>query len=410
LVVGGGIAGMSAALAIAEHGYGVDLVEAGEKFGGNLNWLHRTLEGHDVKALLDDTVQRVKKHPRIEVHFRSQVVHSQGEVGAFATVVEGPDKEVRHLTHGAVILATGGREASTRSFAWGASPAVRTQSEVERQMADGRLDAGVLDTVVMIQCVDSRQEPRNYCSRVCCATALKQALAIRERNPQASIFVLHRDMMTCGFSEAAFTRARQAGVIFITYRLDSPPLVEPAEGAATVTVEEPILGQTIQIKAQLAVLATGIVPTLPPELAGAFGAHVDADGFFQEADTKWRPVDSLKEGVFACGLALSPRSIAESVASAEAAAQRALRVLSRERLSTGKVTAGVRHSLCSLCEQCINACPYEARSLDEECGQVRVNPAMCQGCGACAAVCPNDASFLEGYAAQQMLAMIDAAM
>jgi len=272
LVVGGGIAGMSAALAIAEHGYGVDLVEAGEKFGGNLNWLHRTLEGHDVKALLDDTVQRVKKHPRIEVHFRSQVVHSQGEVGAFATVVEGPDKEVRHLTHGAVILATGGMEASTRSFAWGASPAVRTQSEVERQLADGRLDAGVLDTVVMIQCVDSRQEPRNYCSRVCCATALKQALAIREHNPQASIFVLHRDMMTCGFNEAAFTRARQAGVIFIPYRLDSPPLVEPAEGAATVTVEEPILGQTIQIKAQLAVLATGIVPTLPPELAGAFGS------------------------------------------------------------------------------------------------------------------------------------------
>jgi heterodisulfide reductase subunit A2 len=410
LVVGGGIGGMTAALTIAEHGYGVDLVETSERLGGNLNWLSRTLEGHDVKALLADTVKRVGKQPRIQVHTRSRVVHANGEVGSFSTVLEGPEKQVHNLTHGVVILATGGTEAATRAFAWGTSPAVLTQSEVERQLADGRLDASKLDTVVMIQCVDSRQEPRNYCSRVCCASALKQAFAVKERNPQASVFVLHRDMMTYGFSEAAFTRARQAGIIFIPYRLDRPPRVEPAEGAVTVTVEEPILQRTVQIEAQLVVLATGIVPTLPRELADAFGAHVDPDGFFQEAESKWRPVDSLKEGVFACGLALSPRTITESIATAEAAAQRALRILSRERLATGKVTAGVRHSLCSLCEQCINACPYGARSLDPELEQVLVNPAMCQGCGACAAVCPNDASYLEGYPAQQMLAMIDAAI
>jgi heterodisulfide reductase subunit A len=216
--------------------------------------------------------------------------------------------------------------------------------------------------------------------------------------------------MACGFSEAAFTRARQAGIIFIPYRLDRPPMVEAADGAVTVTVEEPILQRPAQIEARLVVLATGIVPTLPRELAEAYGAHLDADGFFQEAESKWRPVDSLKEGVFACGLALSPRTIAESIATAEAAAQRSLRILSRERLAAGKVTAGVRHSLCSLCEQCINACPYGARFVDEELEQVQVNPAMCQGCGACAAVCPNDASFLEGYPAQQMMAMIDAAI
>jgi heterodisulfide reductase subunit A len=285
-----------------------------------------------------------------------------------------------------------------------------TQSEVERQLADGRLDVKGLDTVVMIQCVGSRQEPRNYCSRVCCAAALKQAFAIRERNPETSVYVLYRDMITTGFSEAAFTRARQTGIVFIPYRLERPPRVEKAEGGATVTVEEPILQRTAQIEAQLVVLATGIVPALPRELAEAYGAHVDADGFFQEADSKWRPVDSLKEGVFACGLALSPRSIPESIATAEAAAQRALRILGREWLATGKVVAGVRHSLCSLCEQCINACPYGARTLDVDLEQVVVNPAMCQGCGACAAVCPNDASFLDGYPAQQMLAIIDAAV
>jgi heterodisulfide reductase subunit A2 len=410
LVAGGGIAGMTAALAIADHGYEVDLVEASDRLGGNLNWLGRTLEGQDVTALLKNHLKRVEKHPRIHVHIGSRVIHAAGEVGSFSTVVEGPAKEVQTLAHGVVILATGGAEASTRSHAYGAGPAVLTQSELERRMADGSLDAGGLDTVVMIQCVDSRQEPRNYCSRVCCATALKHALALKEKNSQLNVFVLHRDVMAYGFAEAAFTRARLAGVVFIPYDPDRPPQVEPAETGATVTVAEPILGRTLAIEAQLVVLATGIVPRLPPELAEAYGAHLDRDGFFQEADSKWRPVDSLKEGVFACGLTLGPRNITESVATAEAAAQRALRLLSRKRLAAGRGMAGVRHSLCSLCEQCIAACPYGARCLDVDLEQVRVNPAMCQGCGACAAVCPNDASFIEGYAPQQMLATIDAAM
>ena len=410
LVVGGGIAGMTAALTIADHGYEVDLVEASDRLGGNLNWLSRTLEGHDVKALLKEQLKRVENHPRIQVYIGSRVIHAAGEVGSFSTVVEGPAKEVQTLAHGAVILAAGGAEASTRSYAYGTSPAILTQSELEQGMADGSLDAGRLDTVVMIQCVDSRREPRNYCSRVCCATALKHALEVKEKNPQADVFVLHRDIMAYGFSEAAFTRARCAGVIFIPYHPDRPPRVEPAEPGVTVTVEEPILGRDLEIEAQLLVLATGIVPSLPSELAEAYGAQLDRDGFFQEADSKWRPVDGLKEGVFACGLTLGPRTITESVATAEAAAQRALRILSRERLAAGKVVAGVRHSLCSLCEQCIAACPYGARSLDLDLEQVRVNPAMCQGCGACAAVCPNDASILEGYAPQQMLAMIDAAV
>jgi heterodisulfide reductase subunit A len=410
LVIGGGVAGLTAALTIADHGYGVELVEAGERLGGNLAWLHRTLEGHDVHALLEGILKRVDQHPRIQVHAGSRVVQAHGEVGSFSTTIEGPGRQVNCVDHGVVILATGGTEAPAREYAWGASPAVLTQAELERQLADGRLDVQELDTVVMIQCVGSRQEPRNYCSRVCCAAALRQAFAIRERQPQASVYVLHRDLMTAGFTEAAFTRARQAGMVFIPYRLDRRPLVEPVNGGLTVTVAEPVLKRTLRIDAQLVVLATGIVPALPRELAEAYGAQLDPDGFFQEAESKWRPVDSLKEGVFACGLALSPRSIPESIATAEAAAQRALRILARERLATGRVVAGVRHSLCSLCEQCIDACPYGARTLEADLEQVLVNPAMCQGCGVCAAVCPNDASYLEGYPAQQMLAMIDAAL
>jgi heterodisulfide reductase subunit A len=177
-----------------------------------------------------------------------------------------------------------------------------------------------------------------------------------------------------------------------------------------VSVRESLLERYIQIEAELLVLATGVIPNLPPELAETYGATVDRDGFFQEADSKWRPLDSIKEGIFACGLAHSPRNIAETIATAEAAAQRSLRILSRERLPAGKVVASVHHSLCSLCERCIDACPYEARTIDYDNDKVRVNPAMCQGCGSCAAICPNGASVLEGFLEQQMLETIDAAM
>jgi heterodisulfide reductase subunit A len=177
-----------------------------------------------------------------------------------------------------------------------------------------------------------------------------------------------------------------------------------------VAVFEPVLRRSLKIQADLVVLATGVVPMLPQDLAQSLGATIDRDGFFQEAESKWRPVDSLKEGVFACGLAHSPRSIAESITTAEAAAQRALRILSRERLPAGKVVAKVRHSLCSLCERCITACPYEARSIDYDHEKVLVNPVMCQGCGSCAAVCPNSASILDGFQEQQMFEMIDAAV
>ena len=188
------------------------------------------------------------------------------------------------------------------------------------------------------------------------------------------------------------------------------PRVEAGDGSIRVTVFEPIVGRELEIGADLVVLATGVVPNLPGELAAAFGAAVDPDGFFQEAESKWRPVDSVKEGVFACGLALCPHSVTESIATAEAAAQRALRILWRDRLPAPRTIATVRSSLCSLCERCIDACPYAARTLDPDRQQVLVNTAMCQGCGECATVCPNNASVVDGFRQQQMMEIIDAAL
>ncbi len=419
LVVGGGIAGITAAMGIADHGFQVDLVERSNQLGGNLLWLDHTLEGQKIKTYLEENLQRLEKHPLIQVHLNSQVLTSCGEVGNFLTTIETQEadssSETRQakpwsLDHGVTILATGGVEASTTSYGYGTGQAIVTQKELENIFQeDGDRSAG-LKSVVMIQCVDSREEPRNYCSRICCASALKNALYLKEKDPSTSVYILYRDMMSYGFLETYYTQARQAGVIFIQYHVNQKPQVQPDGNQAAVTVFEPILGQEITIDADLVVLATGIVPTLPGTLAESFGTSVDRDGFFQEAESKWRPMDSIKEGVFGCGLSHSPRSVAEAVSTAEAAVQRSLRVLCRKQIPAGKQVAKVRYAICSLCERCIDVCPYGARTLDADQGKILINPVMCQGCGSCASVCPNGASIVEGFLKQQMFEIIDAAV
>jgi len=409
LVLGGGIAGMTAALAIADHGFKVSIVEQSEQLGGNLLWLKQTIEGHETRTIFEETLHLVKKHSLIQVYTGSNLVNSMGEVGLFHTTIEDSEGIVHSIEHGVTIIATGGKESPTTSYGYGTNQAIVTQKELETGLNDSSIDPTRLKSLVMIQCVDSREEPRNYCSRVCCLSSLKHALRIKGINPGIKIYILYRDMMTYGFAEAYYTRARKSDIFFINYNTDNKPEINPMDGIVRVTVFEPILGQKIHIDADLVVLATGIIPNFPKDLTESYGIDLDRDGFFQEAESKWRPVDSLKEGIFACGLAHSPRSIAESVSTAEAAAQRALRILTKKELPAGKVVAKVHHSLCSVCEQCIEACPYGARSLDMEGDRVLVNPVMCQGCGSCAAVCPNSASVLEGFHIQQMLEIIDAA-
>ena len=410
LVVGGGVAGMTAALAIADHGYPVTLVEKAESLAGNLNWLKTTLEGDDIAAFADNIRQRVEKHQQITIHLNSVVMSSFGTVGNFFTTIDTGDSGTETLHHGIAVIATGGGEAVTDSYGFGSSDAVVTQKALEQMVSEKQIDFASMNTVAMVQCVGSREEPRNYCSRVCCPSALKHILHMKKINPDLSVYVFYRDMMTCGFTETWFTEARKAGAIFIPYTTDQKPVVEitpDADAPVRVTAYEPLLEANVQVDADLLVLATGIVPALPEDLARAFGAEIDQDGFFLEAEPKWRPVDSLKEGVFACGIALAPRSVTESVATAEAAAQRALRILSRNALTHARVTARVRSSLCALCERCIDVCPYGARSIDLDMQKVVVNAAMCQGCGSCAAECPNSASVLDGFFDGRLLDMID---
>jgi heterodisulfide reductase subunit A len=410
LVVGGGIAGMKAALAVADSGTEVDLIEISGQLGGNLRWIAETIEGFSTQPFLNDTIQSVEKHPLVRVHMETKVISSFGEAGHFMTSVENSKKEVRIIEHGAVIIATGGGEPVITSFGRGTSDKIITQKEFEDKIAERSIDPASISSVVMIQCAGTREEPKNYCSRICCCVALKQALFFKKHNPEIAIYVLYRDMMSYGFTETYYTQARNAGVIFIRYTKDLKPEVDVSDSGLKVRCLEPILGENVEIAADLIILAAGVIPNLPAGLTSAFGSSCDTDGFFLEAESKWRPVDSIKEGVFACGLAHSPRNIAESVATAEAAAQRAVRILSKKLLPSGKVVAKVRHSLCSLCKQCIEACPYGARSIDTDNEKILINPVMCQGCGICATVCPNKSSVIEGFSPRQILEVIDAAL
>jgi heterodisulfide reductase subunit A len=327
-----------------------------------------------------------------------------------STIIEKEDGAAETLEHGVTVLATGGAEAQTESYAYGQSEAILTQHQLEEKLFDGSIDPEKITAVAMIQCVDSREEPRNYCSRICCASSLKNALYLKEKNPEMGVYIFYRDIMAYGFQETYYTQARKAGVIFVHYDVDQKPNVTVENGLPRIKARDPILDREIVLQPDLLVLGTGIVPNKIQGLSRLFDLALNQDGFLEEAEYKWRPVDSIKEGTFLAGIAHSPRNITESIATGQAAAQRALRILSSERLSAGDIVAEVRHSLCSLCERCITACPYAARMKDEEENQVIVDELMCQGCGSCAAVCPNSASVLRGYKDQQMFDVIDAAL
>ncbi len=410
LVIGGGLAGMTAALAIADHGFKVDLIEKEAAPGGLVLKLDRTIDGMETRGLIEKLVSDVRANGNISLHTGAAVIDSMPYQGTgFLTTIETAEGGTQHLDHGVTILATGGREAPAREYCYGRSDAIVTQHELEARLKSGA--AAALQSVAMIQCVGSREEGRNYCSRVCCSTALKNALRIKKENPEANVYVFYRDIMTYGFLESYYTMARQEGVLFIRYAPGAKPVVTVEEsGKVRVRARDHILGRDIAVEPDLLVLGTGIVPNGLGGPGDLFGLEWNEDGFFREAEYKWQPVNGKKRGVFACGLAHSPRSIPETIAMAQAAAQRALVLLNREEVEAGTVVAGVRHSLCSLCERCISACPYSARTRNEDEDRIEIDELACQGCGACAAICPNSASIVRGFGDRQVMAMVDAAL
>ena len=406
LVIGGGVAGMNAALSIADQGYEVVLVEKEERLGGMAHRLHATIEGWDIQRYLQELIGRVQTHPRIQALTRSLIVGFGGFKGNFTTeVLVGPGMYERKIDHGVVILATGATEYKPTEYGYGQSEHVVTQVELGARLQER--GAQGLSQVVMIQCVGSRNEQNPNCSRICCQAAVKNAIHIKDLTPTAEVFILYRDMRTYGLLEDYYEQARRKGVLFFRYDADAPPRVETRDGGVTVTFRDRIIGRELQVDADLLALSAGLVPSDTEELSSIVKLARTPEGHFMEAHVKLRPVDMATEGLFICGTAHSPQLINESIGQAHAAASRAITFLSKTRLTLSAVTARVNPDICAACLICVRSCPYHVPRINAE-GVSHIDEALCHGCGICAAECPAKAIELNWYEDEQLLCKVDA--
>jgi len=466
LVIGSGLSGMSAALEIAEQGYDVYLVEKERQLGGNLQRIHFLFNGGKPQEQLDSLIERVKGNDKIHLYTDTKISSIEGFLGNFKTTIETGNRqpneinetnelnetnEPNEIEHGVIIVATGAQEYKPTEYFYGEDEKVITQLQLEEWLAvnaehrassaehrtsttDSQASSAhsplpttdyrapniglqKLKTVVMIQCVGSRDDERPYCSRVCCSEAVKNALKIKEVNPKTNVFVLYRDIRTYGFKESYYSKARQMGVIFIRYEKDKKPEVVKQNGMLKVSLVDTILNRPVTINADLLVLSAGTIPH--PEnkdLAQMLKIPLDQDNFFLEAHMKLRPIDFATEGIFLCGLAHSAKSIEESITQACGAAARASTILSKDNIELEANISFVVDENCDGCAYCIDPCPYDALTLIEYMKDgaikktVEVDESICKGCGTCMATCPKMGIFVKGFKLEQISAQVEAAL
>jgi len=407
LVVGGGVAGMNAALGIADQGFDVILVEKEAELGGMGNRLTKTIEGMDIRAYVKDLIGQVDRHSRIDVLTNAVIVDFAGFKGNFRTeVLVGESMTSRTIEHGVTLMATGAGEYRPTEYLYGQDPRILTQLELGDRLerADG---ADGLDHVVMIQCVGSRNEENPNCSRICCQSAIKNAIHLKKMNPDTRIYVLYRDIRTYGLLEDYYTEARRLGVMFFRFTPEDAPVVEADGDAINVTFTDAILGRQISVEADLVALSAGMQAEDTEELASIMKLNRNAENFFVEAHVKLRPVEMGTEGVYLCGTAHAPKLISESIAQAMAAASRATTMLSQPYLTLSAVTARVEPEKCASCLICVRTCPYGVPRINDE-GVSHIDDALCQGCGACTAECPAKAIQLQWYEDDQIMSKVDA--
>jgi len=421
LVIGGGVAGMTAALAIADQGFDAYIVEKENELGGNLRHIHYLLNGEKPQTELALLKDRIRPNSRVHVFTNAIIGGIEGTIGDFRTKILA-NGDSAEIGHGVVIVATGAKEYTPQEYLYGQDERVLTQRELEQHLVseNGFLSAnekGSPKTVVMIQCVGSRDTDHPYCSRICCSEAIKNALRIKRISPQTNVYILYRDIRTYGFRESYYTQARQQGVTFIRYQEDRKPEVKRNSRALDVFVVDQTLGMQIMIPADVVVLSAGIQPHADNrQLGQVLKVPLNAEGFFLEAHLKLRPVDFMTDGVFLCGLAHSPKTIEESILQAQAAAARAATILAQDSIEMEANISEVVETNCDGCAYCVDTCPYKAITLFEYMWQgsvkkvVETNETMCKGCGCCQATCPKKGVLIHGFTLDQIQAQIHAAL
>jgi heterodisulfide reductase subunit A-like polyferredoxin len=407
LVIGGGVAGMNAALGLARQGFPVVIVEKEAELGGFARRLHHTIEGADVPAYLKDLAAQMKGHPHIRVLTAARITAFEGFKGNFVTTVAHPgEAEPERIPHGVIVVATGAGEYRPTEYLYGQDPRVMTQVEFGDLLE--RPEAAGLQSVVMIQCVGSRNETNVNCSRICCQNAVKNALALKTRNPDAQVYVLYRDIRTYGLLESYYTEARKQGVIFIRFDPEAAPRVAAGPEGVAVTVKDHVLQREIEITADRLVLSAGMAAADTADVSAMMKLNRNPEGFFIEAHVKLRPVDMPSEGVFLCGTAHGPKLISETIAQAQAAAARASTLLSKDSIKLSAITAKVDPEQCVKCLTCVRSCPFGVPQFNVQEKVIEINEALCRGCGVCTAVCPRQTINLSFYEDDQIVCKIDA--
>jgi len=406
VVIGGGVSGMSAALSLAEQGFDVDIVEKSAQMGGNLKLINSTLENRNLDKFRTELVEGTNKQRNIESHLNSEVTGIAGHIGHFKVKLLKNNKS-KELSCGVIIVATGAKPAETKEYEYGVVKNIMTQVELESLINKNKIQK-IGETYVMIKCVGSRNDEKSYCSRICCSMAIKNALRIKEDDPEAKIYILYRDIRTYGFREIYYKKAREAGVVFIRYNEKNLPVVSHTNGIlSAVKVDSPDCQESIIIEADKLILSTGIEANEDNAIiSNMLKVPLNSSGFFVEAHMKLRPVDFATEGLFLCGLAHSPKMIDENISQGKAAAARAATILSKTHLEVGAQVSVVDQNKCISCMTCVNACPFGAPFCNYD-HKAEIESAKCMGCGICAAECPARAIQLNNFKSDHFKIMID---
>ncbi|MDR2352374.1 MAG: 4Fe-4S binding protein, partial [Deltaproteobacteria bacterium] len=395
----------NAALTLSSQGFKSVIVEKSDKAGGNANRILSTPKGEIVADYLEELKKKVADDPNITLVLNSQVDKVDGYVGNFTSILTTGEE----IKHGVTIIATGAQEHKPTEYLYGQNPQVVTQLELDELLKAKDPKADNAGTFVFIQCVGSREPDRLYCSKVCCTHTVHAAIELKKKNPKSRIFVLYRDIRTYAQKEDLYKEARSLGVIFIRYDLESKPQVTEDNGTLNVKVFDPVSGHVLSINPDFLVLAAAMVSGNETALAMKYKVPLDQDGWFFEAHQKLRPVDFATDGMFMAGIAHYPKPMEEVIAQAQAAAARAVTILTQPRMTVGGIVAEINQTKCSGCGVCVSVCPYNAINLDDK-GKAVVNEAMCKGCGNCASSCRSDAPSLRGFTNAGLFAQIASAL